>query len=138
MIHPRKQPQRKHRCGLRFSKIVALVRQPFLGSSLLLLLALHSGAQSIAAPANDQTMSTVEVTPPSRRVVLRSEETDEVCGQYALSNGWRLKVDPSSIGIDARIDRQRPIHLVAVRVENMSRATATWSCNSIPSPTMAR
>lgn len=89
----------------------------FLVSSLLLMPALHAGAQSTAAPTPGQAISTVEVTPPPGRVFVRSDQIDEVCGQYAMSNGWRLKVEPSWSGIDARIDRQRPIHLVAVSAE---------------------
>jgi hypothetical protein len=86
-------------------------------SSLLVLPALHASAQSVAAPASEPSISTVQVSPPPGRVLVRSEEIDEVCGQYAMSNGWRLKVEPSWSGIDARIDRQRPIHLVAVSAE---------------------
>jgi hypothetical protein len=31
-----------------------------------------------------------------------------------MSNGWRMKVDPTSDGIAAQINKERPIRLVAV------------------------
>lgn len=84
-----------------------------LSSAILLLPAIEAGAQSLPYPS-DEVISTVEVPSPPMRVRLDNGQIDEVCGQYVMSNGWRLKVEPSSFGISARIDRQRPMRLIAV------------------------
>lgn len=82
-------------------------------SASLLVLAADAGAQATKYPiAADSAMSSVQVTAPARRVF--QEDLDTVRGQYALSNGWRLKVEPAASGIKATFDKQRPIHLVAV------------------------
>ena len=44
-------------------------------------------------------------------------EQDRVSGAYALSNGWRLDIEPSRDGIEARIDKRRPIRLVALSAD---------------------
>lgn len=81
----------------------------------LLLLALDAGAQATQYPVTgDPGISSVQVTAPARTVRVYQEHLDAVKGQYAMSNGWRLKVDSTAGGITARIDKQRPIHLVAV------------------------
>jgi hypothetical protein len=59
-------------------------------------------------------MQTVQVTAP---FLINDSETETVSGQYAMSNGWRLKVEPASNGIVARIDRDRPIKLVALSAD---------------------
>ena len=82
-------------------------------SAGLLVLASEAGAQASKYPVtSDSAISSVQVTAPARRIF--QEDLDTVRGQYALSNGWRLKVDPAASGISARIDKQRPIHLVAL------------------------
>ena len=84
-------------------------------ASLLLLLAADVAAQATSYPiVKDAPMSSVQVTGQSRPVRVYQEDLDAVRGQYALSNGWRLKVDTAASGITARIDKQRPIHLVAI------------------------
>jgi hypothetical protein len=79
----------------------------------LLLLAPSVGAQSGNYPINDDSISRVQVTaqPPAFRIW--DYQQDAVSGAYALSNGWRLKVEPARDGIRAVIDKQRPIRLIA-------------------------
>ena len=82
---------------------------------LLLLPALHASAQSGTTPQIDDTpITSVQVTPTTRSVPLSDFDKEEVCGGYQMSNGWRMKLEPSYDGIVARIDRGRPIHLVAL------------------------
>lgn len=81
----------------------------------LLLLAFDAGAQATQYPVvSDSPMSSVQVRAPAKPVRVYQEHLDAVKGQYALSNGWRLKVDSAAGGIRARIDKQRPIYLVAI------------------------
>ena len=80
----------------------------------LLLLAPSVGAQSGNYPINDDAPVTrVEVTaqPPAFRIWDYQQEA--VSGAYALSNGWRMKVEPARDVIRAQIDKQRPIRLIA-------------------------
>jgi hypothetical protein len=78
----------------------------------LLLLAPTVGAQSGNYPINDDTpISRVEVTAPAFQIWEYQQEA--VSGAYAMSNGWRLKVEPARDGIRAVIDKQRPIRLIA-------------------------
>ena len=80
----------------------------------LLLLAPSVGAQSGNYPINDDASITrVEVTaqPPAFRIWDYQQEA--VSGAYALSNGWRMKVEPARDGIRAVTDKQRPIRLIA-------------------------
>jgi hypothetical protein len=42
------------------------------------------------------------------------EQAEKVGGVYAMSNGSRLEVQQTTRGMEARIDRQRPIRLIAV------------------------
>lgn len=80
-----------------------------------LLLASAASAQSGNYPQISSTsMTTVEVTAPFQA---SDSDMEWVSGQYALSNGWRLKVEPGSNGIIARIDRQVPIRLRAVSAD---------------------
>jgi hypothetical protein len=51
---------------------------------------------------------------PTPTFQFQAYEAETISGGYAMSNGWRMKVDPSSDGIVARIDKQRPIRLVAL------------------------
>jgi hypothetical protein len=81
----------------------------------LLALASSAGAQSLPYPQADSPSSqVVEVTAPARSVRLKEEEARQVEGTYAMSNGWRMKVQATQRYIDARIDRQRPLRLRAV------------------------
>ncbi|WP_020652623.1 hypothetical protein [Massilia niastensis] len=81
----------------------------------LLLLASNAGAQSGSYPATGTTpSSTVQVTAPAPGFQFWEYQAEWISGAYAMSNGWRLKVDPSSTGIVAQIDKQRPMKLIAL------------------------
>jgi hypothetical protein len=81
----------------------------------LLLLAPSVGAQSGNYPLiSDTPISTVEVTAqPRTQFRIWDYQVEYISGKYALSNGWRLDVQPARDGIVARIDKQRPIRLIA-------------------------
>lgn len=59
-------------------------------------------------------VSTVQVTAPPRDFRVTDGDTDAISGAYRMSNGWRLQVDPGGNGIEARIDRQPSMHLIAL------------------------
>ena len=81
----------------------------------LLLLAPTASAQSGNYPATgDTTISTVQVTAQPPAFHIWDYQAEDVSGAYKLSNGWRLKVEPARDGVVARIDKQRPIRLVAL------------------------
>ena len=81
----------------------------------LVLSAANAGAQSSHYPLNEsESMSTVQVTAPTQTYQIRDDEVEWISGAYAMSNGWRMKVEPAQDGIVARIDKQRPIRLVAL------------------------
>jgi hypothetical protein len=84
-------------------------------STSLLLLASGAGAQSGTYPINDDMpISRVEVTAqPGTTVPIWDYQVEAISGAYALSNGWRLKVQPARDGIVAQIDKQHPMRLVA-------------------------
>jgi hypothetical protein len=88
---------------------------PLVLSASLLLFAPGAGAQSGNYPINDDgQISRVEVTAQPRTAFrVWDYQQEAVSGAYALSNGWHLKVQPARDGIVARIDKQRPIRLVA-------------------------
>lgn len=80
-----------------------------------LLLASSATAQNLPyPPAEAAPLSTVEVTAPVRPIQIMHDEAQHITGAYAMSNGWRLNVQPSWNHIDATIDKQRPIRLLAV------------------------
>lgn len=84
---------------------------------LPLSLLLAAGAQSQNMPyppTSDESMQTVQVTAPPRTVRIREDEARQIGGIYDMSNGWRLDVRTSARHIDATIDRQKPIRLLAV------------------------
>lgn len=90
------------------------MRTLFLAVSAAFLIAPNAGAQSTDFPAPDSATSTVQVTAPPHAYPFSRDETDFASGHYEMSNGWSMKVEASPIGIDATIDRQRPMHLIAV------------------------
>jgi hypothetical protein len=75
------------------------------------VLASSAGAQSMSYPQADQV---VEVTAPARAVILQDDEARQVEGTYAMSNGWRMKVQATQRYVYASIDRQKPLRLRAV------------------------
>jgi len=81
----------------------------------LLLLAPSAGAQSGSYPLTANTpITTVEVTAqPRTEARVWDYQLEAVSGAYALSNGWRLKVQPARDGIVAQIDKQHPMRLIA-------------------------
>ncbi|QNA87905.1 hypothetical protein G4G28_04470 [Massilia sp. Dwa41.01b] len=87
---------------------------PLLLSASLLGLAFGAGAQDLPYPREMAPVSTVQVTAPIKPVWLTTEQEENVGGAYAMSNGWRLNVETSTDHINARIDNQRPLRLVAV------------------------
>lgn len=90
----------------------------FLLSAALLVAGASAYAQTTPYPQQDAaSISTVEVTAPARTVRLRDDEARQVAGTYAMSNGWKMKVQPASRYIDATIDQQKPIRLVALSAD---------------------
>jgi hypothetical protein len=81
----------------------------------MLLLAGSAGAQTQHYPLTQPgAVSRVEVTAPTTAFQFWGYEAEAISGAYAMSNGWRMKVDPADDGIVAQIDKQRPIRLVAL------------------------
>lgn len=81
----------------------------------LLVLASNAVAQT------DYTLSTesgstskVQVIASAQPFAFYDSDAEWISGAYAMSNGWRLKVDPSLDGIVAQIDKRHPIRLAAV------------------------
>lgn len=91
------------------------MRTSYLAIPLTLLLAAQAGAQTSYPSASPS--STVQVTAPAPTYKLWPHEEERVTGAYALSNGWRLGIEPSRGGIEARIDKRRPIRLVALSAD---------------------
>jgi hypothetical protein len=89
----------------------------------LLLVAANAGAQSRDYPlTEDSSVSTVHVTAPARGVFVTPDETNQVKGTYAMSNGWRLNVKAASRGIVAKIDDERPMRLIALSADRFVTA----------------
>jgi hypothetical protein len=81
--------------------------------------AAQSQSQSHDYPmTGDQSVSTVRVTAPPRAFEANLAQIDWISGGYRMSNGWRLDVQSAADGIVARIDRERPMHLIAVSDDN--------------------
>jgi hypothetical protein len=90
----------------------------FLLPAALFVAGATATAQTLPYPPPDtESISTVEVTAPARVVRLQDEEARQIAGTYAMSNGWRLKVRPATRHIDATIDQQKPIRLVALSAD---------------------
>jgi hypothetical protein len=93
----------------------AIMRLFILAIPASLLLAPLAYAQSgISSSPESASISTVQVSAPFR---LTDAEAETVSGQYALSNGWRLKVEQAPTGVVAKIDHQRPIKLIAISAD---------------------
>lgn len=79
-----------------------------------LLLVSNAIAQSTDYPAPEGATSAVQVTVPLHAYHISRHDSDFASGHYDLSNGWSLKVTATSLGIDAAIDREPTMHLIAV------------------------
>lgn len=87
----------------------------------LLLVAPFAGAQSRDYPlTDDSAMATVQVRPTIRYFPVTEEQTETVKGAYALTNGWRLNVKSTYHGVEAQIDNQMPMHLIALSPDKYS------------------
>jgi hypothetical protein len=95
------------------------MRYLFLALPASLLLASSALAQTEQYPTTDtESISTVQVTAPPAQFHPWTDQLEAVSGKYAMSNGWRLKVEPASDkGIYASIDRQQPMRLIAVSAD---------------------
>ena len=82
-----------------------------LGASLLL--ASSAGAQEQDRPSAGSDVSQVQVTAPTQPFRFWEYEAEAITGAYAMSNGWRMKINPAQDGIVAQIDRRHPIRLIA-------------------------
>lgn len=81
----------------------------------LLVVASTTSAQSSPYPKPDTApLSTVQVTAPIRPVWVRDEQARQIAGVYELSNGWNMKVRTASRYIDATIDSEKPMRLLAI------------------------
>jgi hypothetical protein len=69
----------------------------------------HPQTEPAPAPAPQ-----VQVTAEAPPFQFRDYEAEAISGGYKMSNGSRLKVEPSSDGIVAQMGKQRPIRLVAL------------------------
>jgi hypothetical protein len=80
-----------------------------------LMSAANVSAQMQLTPTSESRSDTrVEVTAPEKPFRFLEYEAEWISGGYKLSNGWDMKVAPSSTGIVARIDKRHPIRLIAV------------------------
>lgn len=81
----------------------------------LLLLATGTGAQTMPyPPLQAAPIASVQVTAPPKTVRIRSDEARKIDGAYEMSNGWYLRVRTGARHLDAVIDDQQPIRLVAI------------------------
>ncbi len=72
-------------------------------------------AQNPPAAPDERAMSEIRVTaPPAGYRLLRREDAAAIRGTYALSNGWILKVQPSSRRVFAEIDDRGLMELKAL------------------------
>jgi len=83
-------------------------------SACLMLLASNASAQAQPYPLTEPGISRVEVMAPTQPFQFWDYEAEAISGAYAMSNGWRMKVDPADDGIVAQIDKRPPIRLLAV------------------------
>lgn len=87
----------------------------FILSASVLALASSAGAQTESYLSTQSGVtSRVQVIAEARPFEFRIDQADWISGAYAMSNGWRLQVEPTLDGIAARIDKRHPIDLVAV------------------------
>jgi len=86
----------------------------------LLLLAASASAQTVPAQTEPSlqpgapSISSVQVRAPARGLRIRDEQARNIVGNYAMSNGWYLKVRPALRHIDATIDNDKRLRLFPV------------------------
>lgn len=78
-----------------------------------LLLASSALAQTMPYP-DSSPLSTVQVNAPAKTMRIQPDQAKDLIGSYAMSNGWTMKVRPTSRFITAVIDDQAPMRLVQV------------------------
>lgn len=118
-----------------------------------LLMAVSSAlAQTLPYPQTAPApIATVQVTAPLKTVWLRDDHARQIAGHYAMSNGWQMKVRPSSRFIDASIDNQKPMRLFHVATDkfvssdgnvtmefNLGDAGEEMLMSYVPDPRLAR
>jgi len=82
-------------------------------SLLLMTSYAYSQAQNYPPPETSP-ISSVQVTAPFR---LSDEQAEQIGGVYAMANGWRLQVEHTTRGMEARIDNRHPIRLIAITAD---------------------
>jgi hypothetical protein len=81
----------------------------------LLVLASNAVAQTATTLTTESgSTSRVQVIASAQPFAFYDSDAEWISGAYAMSNGWRLKVDPSLDGIVAQIDKRHPVKLTAV------------------------
>jgi len=80
----------------------------------LSVLACATSAQELPYPRDTAPISTVQVTAPAKTIRVRPDQAQVIGGTYAMSNGWIMKVRTAARYIDATIDREQAIRLLAV------------------------
>jgi hypothetical protein len=86
-------------------------------SASLLVLSASASANTMPYPDAETPVSgsTVQVIAPAAPVYIPDGMVEQIRGTYALSNGWRLKVEKVSWrNIEARIDKQKTMRLRAI------------------------
>lgn len=101
-------------------------------SASLILLASSALAQTTPYPqAAAEPMSTVQVTAPVKAMAIFPDQAAQLNASYAMSNGWILKVRPTTRYINAVIDNEKPMRLVQVEpdkfVSNDGRVTMRFN-----------
>lgn len=91
------------------------MRPHILFAASLLLSATGADAQTMPyPPADSAPIASVQVSAPGKSVRIRTAEAEKISGAYDMSNGWSLRVITSARHIDAIIDDEKPIRLVAI------------------------
>ena len=81
----------------------------------LFVLACSASARTMPYPQLEaESGSSVQVKAPAPAAFVTESQASQIRGSYAMSNGWRLKVETASRYIDARIDNEKPMRLRAV------------------------
>ncbi|MGH8855021.1 MAG: hypothetical protein ACREWI_12155 [Telluria sp.] len=90
------------------------MRALFLLPLSLSLLASGAGAQGLPyPPADTAPVSTVQVSGYAGQRI-EPRQARRISGAYEMSNGWFLRVRPTSHHIDAIIDDQRALRLIPI------------------------